>query len=296
MISGRYSIRDLEKLTGIKAHTLRMWEKRHKIMEPHRTDTNIRYYDDNDLKKILNISLLNNRGFKISKLAGLSIEELNNKVLELSEAKSDADLHIDRLVISMIELDEAKFEKVLSDIILRFGFETSILYIVYPFLEKIGVLWITGNINPAHEHFISNLLRQKLIVAVDSVSVDGEATKSSFLLYLPENEMHEMGLLFSNYLIRKNGFKTIYLGQNVPFEDLEVIMEVHEPEYIFTYFTGPVTNGDLQNYLDKLSESFPKVTIYVTGHQVRSQPLKFPPNITFVKDALSLKEQLKKLS
>ncbi|HYG20395.1 MAG TPA: MerR family transcriptional regulator, partial [Ohtaekwangia sp.] len=168
---GKYSIKELEQLSGIKAHTIRIWEKRHKLVKPSRTPTNIRFYSDADLKKIINVSLLNSQGMKISRIATLTPEEINQKVLALSETTSDAAIHMDQMVVTMIDLDEASFERVLSNLILRYGFEKSITDIVFPFLEKIGVLWQTQNITPAHEHFISNLIRQKIIVAIDSLSL-----------------------------------------------------------------------------------------------------------------------------
>jgi DNA-binding transcriptional MerR regulator len=164
---GKYSIKELEQLSGIKAHTIRIWEKRHKLIEPQRTDTNIRFYSDEDLKKIINVSLLNNNGVKISKIAGMSFEDMTKKILEMSESKSEATVFIDQLVIAMVDMEEDRFEKILSTLILRFGFERSVIEVIYPFLEKIGVLWQTKNINPAQEHFISNLIRQKIIVAID---------------------------------------------------------------------------------------------------------------------------------
>ena len=158
---GNYSIRELEKLSGIKAHTIRIWEKRHQIIAPKRTDTNIRYYSDDDLKKILNVSILNNNGYKISHIAGLSREEMTEAVTKLAEEKTDTNLFIDQLTVCMIDYDEIGFEKKLAGFILKLGFERTILEILYPFLTKIGVLWLSSNITPIQEHFISNLIRQK---------------------------------------------------------------------------------------------------------------------------------------
>ena len=185
---GKYSIKELEQLSGIKAHTIRIWEKRHRLVEPKRTPTNIRYYSDDDLKKIINVSLLNTHGVKISKIVDLSIDEINQRVTELSEAKNSIEIYIDQLVLAMIDMEEEQFEKVLSNLILRFGFESTIIEIVYPFLEKIGVLWLTDNISPAQEHFISHLIRQKLIVAIDSIPLAPKTSKR-ILLYLPENAL-----------------------------------------------------------------------------------------------------------
>ena len=218
---GNYSIKELEKLSGIKAHTIRIWEKRHSIIEPARTNTNIRYYSDEDLKKILNVSILNNHGFKISQIASLTRSDLVEHVKTLSEEKTDIGIYIDQLTLSMIDFDELKFEKLLAGYILKLGFERTLLEVVYPFLTKIGVLWLSNNISPIQEHFITNLIRQKIVVAIDGITIKPAEDAKKIVLFLPENEMHEIGLLFFHYLLKNMGFQTYYLGQYVPLADLE---------------------------------------------------------------------------
>ncbi|MCB0491435.1 MAG: MerR family transcriptional regulator [Cyclobacteriaceae bacterium] len=230
---GSYSIKELETLSGIKAHTIRIWEKRHNIIAPKRTTTNIRYYSDDDLKKIINVSLLNNSGLKISKIARMTDPELNSEIVQLAESKSEASIFIDQLVVCMIDMEEEQFEKLLSHLIMKFGFERTITEIVYPFLEKIGILWQTGNITPAQEHFISNLVRQKIIVAIDSLPFP-KPNAIKVVLFLPENELHEIGLLFYHYLVRACGYKTFYLGQHLPYDDLKQVCAKHEPAIIIT--------------------------------------------------------------
>jgi DNA-binding transcriptional MerR regulator len=262
---GKYSIKELEKLSGIKAHTIRIWEKRHKIIAPARTTTNIRFYSDDDLKKLINVSLLNNNGIKISRIADMSLDEMNRKVLEMSELHNDAAVHIDQLVLAMIGLEEELFEKNVNTVILRYGFEKTVSDIIYPFLEKIGILWQTQNITPAHEHFISNLIRQKIIVAIDGLTLPAKGSRKA-LLYLPEGEMHELGLLFYNFLARKAGYRTYYLGQNVPHEDLAAIVSVHMPDMLITVITSPLPGG-AASYLTTLAAGFPGVTILASGVQ-----------------------------
>ncbi|HNS47584.1 MAG TPA: MerR family transcriptional regulator, partial [Bacteroidales bacterium] len=206
-----YLIRDLEKMTGIKAHTIRIWEKRYQVVKPKRTSTNIRYYCDEDLKRLLNISALIKQGFKISQLAELGDDELNEKIMNAYSHESEETSRIDNLVTAMIDLDEPRFEKTIHLATLNMGFEHTILNIIYPFLERIGILWLTGTINPAQEHFVSNLLRQKLLVAIDNLIVKPARDSKRFILFLPENELHELGLLFYSYLVRKSGHKIIYL-------------------------------------------------------------------------------------
>jgi MerR family transcriptional regulator, light-induced transcriptional regulator len=264
---GQYSIKELEQLSGIKAHTIRIWEKRHKIIEPSRTATNIRYYSDLDLKKIINVSLLNTYGIKISKIADMSLDDVNKKVLEISELQNDKGVHIDQMVIAMIDMEEELFEKILNNLILRFGFEKTITEIIYPFLEKIGILWQTQNITPAHEHFISNLIRQKIIVAVDGLPIPPKTSKK-ILLFLPEGEMHELGLLFYHFLIRKSGYRTYYLGQNVPHEDLISVYKVHQPDFMLTSITSTLT-VPIEKYLEQLAIDFGQTKILASGYQVQ---------------------------
>lgn len=266
---GRYSIKELEQLSGIKAHTIRIWEKRHQLIEPQRTNTNIRFYSDDDLKKIINVSLLNSNGIKISKIAGMSSDEMNRKVIEITETKPETNVHIDQLVIAMVELDEEKFEKTLSGLILRFGFENTVIQILYPFLEKIGILWQTHHINPAQEHFISNLIRQKVIVAIDALPLPPKSGKR-VMLFLPDHELHEISLLFSHYRFRKAGFRTFYLGQTVPFNDLIAAFEVHNPHILVTSITSAMTRSSLDNYIEKLSTKFDNAQLLLTGFQVHN--------------------------
>ncbi len=264
---GKYSIKELEQLSGIKAHTIRIWEKRHKLIDPARTPTNIRFYSDDDLKKIINVSLLNNHGLKISKIADMSAEQMNLKVLELSEHKNDTAIHIDQLVIAMIGMEEEGFEKTLNNLILRYTFERAITEIVYPFLGKIGVLWQTQNITPAHEHFISNLIRQKLIVAIDGLPLPPK-TSRKVLLFLPEGELHELALLFFHYLTRKAGFRTYYLGQSVPHDDLVSVFHVHQPDILISSITTATTEP-IEKYLSRLTADFPNVPILISGQQMQ---------------------------
>jgi DNA-binding transcriptional MerR regulator len=266
---GKYSIKELEQLSGIKAHTIRIWEKRHQLIEPQRTNTNIRFYSDDDLKKIINVSLLNSNGLKISKIAGMSSEEMSRKIIEITETKPETAVHIDQLVIAMVELDEEKFEKTLSRLILRFGFENTVVDILYPFLDKIGILWQTHHINPAQEHFISNLIRQKVIVAIDSLPIPPKTSKR-VMLFLPEHELHEISLLFSHYRFRKAGFRTFYLGQTVPFDDLMAAFEVHNPELLLTAVTSAMTRNSLENYIEKLATNFRTCQILLTGFQIQN--------------------------
>ena len=288
-----YSIKDLEQLSGIKAHTLRIWEQRYSLLQPKRTDTNIRFYDDDDLKLILNVALLNDNGVKISKIASMTSNELREEVMKLTERSLTHDDQIHALTICMIEMDEERFDKILSTNILKLGFEQTMLNVIYPFMSKIGVLWQTGAINPAQEHFISNLVRQKLIVAIDGQIPQLGGKK--FLLFLPEGELHEISILFASYLIKSKGHKVIYLGQSTPNDDLLAVYKLHQPEYLLTVITTSPSSEYVQEYIDALSNRFGQAQILVTGYQVLGQDLTFPSNVvqmSYIRDIKDLLEEL----
>jgi DNA-binding transcriptional MerR regulator len=197
-----FSIKEIEALTGVKAHTIRVWEQRYEMVTPKRTDTNIRYYDEADLRKLLNVALLNRNGFKISEIAELSEEQIRAKVMSLAIEKSDHENQLQALTLSMLDLDEQAFEKLLSTSFLQMGIEKTMIQVVFPFFRSIGIMWQTGSINPAHEHFITNIIRQKLIVAIDGQNARMDGWGKKYMLFLPEGEFHEIGLLFANYAIR----------------------------------------------------------------------------------------------
>lgn len=288
---GKYSIKELEKLSGIKAHTIRIWEKRHNIIEPQRTATNIRYYSDIDLKRIINVSLLNTHGIKISKIAEMSVDDVNRKVQEISEQQTDALIPIDQLLISMVDLDEEQFELIISKHAKKYGLEKTITEVVYPFLDKIGVLWQTGEITPAHEHFISNLIRQRLIISISELPLPKTSSKRA-ILFLPEGELHELGLLFLHYICRKKGYRTYYLGQSVPHEDLKKVYTMHKPHLLITSLTAVPSPNNLEAFLKRLSEDFSDSTILTTGLLVRNTAFILPKNVRFFEKAIQLTEQL----
>jgi DNA-binding transcriptional MerR regulator len=278
----RYSIKDLENLTGIKAHTIRIWEQRYNLVQPKRTDTNIRYYDSDDLKLMLNISLLNNNGYKISKIANMSKEEICEKVLQTIDKNTNYSDQISALTVAMIDLNEDQFEKIMATNILQLGFEDTMMNIVYPFLTRIGFLWQTDSINPAQEHFITNLIRQKLIVAIDGQHSYSNKPKKKYILFLPDGELHEISLLFAAYLIKARGNQIIYLGQSMPLEDLYEAYRIHKPDYLLTILTSVPEPEHVQAYVDTISEKFKDVTILLSGYQVVGQDVKAPSNVNII--------------
>lgn len=274
----QYSIKDLETFTGIKAHTIRMWEKRYGVVEPGRTETNIRTYDDDDLKRLLNISILNRHGYRISEIMKMSEKEICDRVLQITHKSVDTQSQIENLVLAMIDMDEEYFEKILTQSIIKIGFEDTVKYLIYPFFDRIGMLWQAGSIIPAQEHFISNLIRQKLIVAIDSIITPRKENALTYLLFLPEGEWHEMGLLFTQYLLKKWGHKVIYLGQHVPFDNLSTPLNRSRIDYIVTQFITGITPDALQESLQLLHSLYPGQKFLVTGRQIIQHKPVLPPN------------------
>ncbi len=279
-----FSIKDLEHLTGVKAHTIRIWEQRYDILTPKRTKTNIRFYDDQDLKLLLNVALLNKNGIKISRISNMSSGEMQREVIKLTETNFEYPEQIHALTISMVDLDEDRFEKIMSGSILKLGFEKTMLNIIFPFLTKIGILWQTGAINPAQEHFISNLVRQKLIIAVDNQFVPQNPNAKKFLLYLPAGELHELSLLFTDYLVKSKENKSIYLGQSVPHSDLKEVYEIYSPDFVVTVITSAPAQPEVQSYINRISSDFGKSQILVSGYQVVGQDLNLPENVTILEN------------
>lgn len=287
---GKYSIKELETLSGIKAHTIRIWEKRHRIIEPRRTTTNVRFYSDSDLRKIINVSLLNNHGLKISKIAGMSDVEINTEVVQLTDSHNEVDIFIDQLIMSMIDMEEEQFEKLLAHLIVKFGFEKTVLEIIYPFLHKIGILWHTKNISPAQEHFITNLIRQKILVAIDALPFPPKDAEK-VVLFLPENELHEIGLLFYYFIVKKLGYKTFYLGQHLPYQDLSKVCLEYRPKFIITSLISTQKPQKTQQYIEKLVGDFPDSTLLASGNFSKIIPPQ-SPNFRHFKNALDLKSIL----
>ena len=288
-----YSIRDLAHLSGIKAHTIRIWEQRYNIITPKRTDTNIRIYNDEDLKLVLNIALLKEHEYKISEIAKFSPDQLSKEVMNIAEKQNSYPEQIHALTIAMIDLSETEFEKIMATNTVKFGFENMIIHIIYPFLSRIGVLWVTGSIGPAQEHFISNLIRQKLIVAIDGLAAQPTVDSKKFVLFLPEGELHELSLLFANYVLKSRHNKVIYLGQTLPFEELVYVCESQKPDYILAAITSTPGQNETQEYVNRLEDTFPDVHILLTGYQVIGQGIKIRQNtriITHINQLIEIAE------
>lgn len=269
-----YSINDLEKLSGIKAHTLRIWEKRYNILTPKRTSTNIRYYEDEDLQKVLNIAILRKKGYKISKIAELNQEEITSLIAELSDVDAAFGDNIDALSIAMLELNEYKFNKILDHHIDQTGFEDTMENVIYPFLEKLSVMWMAGSIKSAHESFVSYFIRRKCIAAIDRIKHCSKEDCTSFVIYLPENETHELSLLYIHYLLKVKGIEVINLGVDVPLVDVVDTCNIKKPTFVFTMINESYAHGTLQGYIDDLLNYITNSQIVISGYQTVANRLE----------------------
>ena len=277
-----FTIKDLENISGIKAHTIRIWEQRYQFLKPNRTDTNIRFYNNEELKKVLNISLLNKYGFKISHLDKMNDGEIAEKILSLTQLEAQQERIVNELVESMIDVNLEKLEQILDSYIQSKGIERAITQIIFPFMEKVGILWVTNHINPAQEHIVTNIIRQKLIVGIDSVVSEIKVNKS-VLLFLPEGEFHELGVLFVNYLLKSKGVSTIYLGANVPLRDVEYLVKLKKPSYIYSHLTSVGKSFNFDKFLLNLTKKFADTPIVLSGLLTNTYEKKIPPQINFKK-------------
>ncbi len=291
-----YSIRDLESLSGIKAHTIRIWEQRYGILKAQRTTTNIRFYSEEELKYLMSLALLNRHGYKISKLAGFSHAQVSKLVQDMIESPTEFDQQISGLTLATIEFNEEKFEKILATSFIQLGFEEAMKKVVFPFLEKVGMLWVSGSIIAAQEHFISQIIRQKIIVAIDGQVHTWQANAKKFILFLPNGEWHELSLLFLYYLLKSRAHRVIYLGSSVPLKDVIEVGKVVQPDFFYTIITAVPQGYSVKNYLNQLSEEFPSATIYSSGLQMSDPPKDLHQNITVLNSLPSVMKRLEELS
>ncbi len=272
----QFSIQDIAQLSGIKAHTLRIWEQRYSIIKPQRKDSNIRWYDNEDLKKILNIALLNGAGLKISKLSAMTEEEIEEAVLSVTNNEDCDKKYLNKLLGLTSEMDVYGFERSLTKIIEEKGMRYSIEHVIFPLLEKIGMLWLTNRLFSSQEHLISNIIRQKLIRGIDDMPTSDTKT-AKVILFLPEGEFHELGLLYAHYLFKVNKIAAVSLGANLPVEDLKIISDSVAPPYIFTHITSLGTHFDANEFLVNLRKNIKKSTIVISGnvvHNITETPAK----------------------
>ena len=275
-----FTIKDLENLTGIKAHTIRIWEQRYSFLTPQRTKTNIRSYSNVELKTVLNIALLNKYGFKISHIDRMTADEINEKILSLSLAEAQRERLINDMINCMVDMNMETFEALIDDFIKLKGIEKCITQIIFPFLERIGILWITNHINPAQEHLATNIIRQKLIMGIEGVYVPIQQKKVA-ILFLPEGEHHELGLLFIYYILKSRGLKIYYLGANIPVRDVDYIARVKNPDFIYCHLTSVAHNFNFEKFLINAHNRMPDRKVIISGLLTQQYTKKVPSNISF---------------
>ncbi len=274
----KFTIKDLEYLSGIKAHTIRIWEQRYNFLKPKRTTTNIRSYCCDELKTILNIALLNKYGFKISHIDKMNAEEISDRVLTLTDNRAIQERQINSLIQCMADLDLERFERILCNNISSKGIERTVLQLIFPFLEKIGILWQTGNINPAQEHLVSNIIRAKLIMGIEKV-VPVKQSDKKVLLYLPEGEHHEMGLLYLHFLLKSRGVNVTYIGANIPHRDVESIIGLKKFDLAFVHLTASPKQFRLDRFIAQVSKSSSTFKTIISGREAASYRKKLPVSV-----------------
>ena len=262
---GLYTLQNLENLTGIKADTIRVWEKRYGIMKPQRTATNRRRYDDDDLRKLLNITSLYNSGYKISRIAAMKDDEINKHALMVVGLYDNIESVTGIMIPAMNDFNEAVINDIIRQAILKMGFEAAFRQVIIPVLRKVGVLWSTGSLSVGTEHFITGIIRRKLFAEIETATPLSRKKKKKFLLFLPEHELHEIGLLFYSYLIFINGHNTLYLGQSTPLKAIDDTIRIWNPDYVVTGITSEIYISEPAAFLRKLREIPGKFYILAAG-------------------------------
>lgn len=274
----QYTISDLEKLSGIRAHTIRMWEQRYNLLTPDRSDTNIRSYNDDQLRKLLNVVTLKNAGEKISKIGALSEEELNARISSIARGRElpgvQYEALINEIVTASLRFDEKGFLSAFTSGVLRYGMHGTYLNIILPALSKVGLFWGASEITPAQEHFTSCLIRQKLCAATDALPEPD--TDEHWLLLLPDDEEHEIGLLFAQYLLKANGKHVIYLGQRVPTDNIELVAEIVKPSHLLYFVVRHRSIAEIALLADHIASSAPDTKVHLVGNTTLLGDMELP--------------------
>lgn len=291
-----FSISQLEQFSGIKAHTIRIWERRYQALSPGRTEGNTRYYDNAQLRRLLNIVSLMDNGRKVSELClmqDVTLFELVEGKLKQAAASEAADVayFISQLIAAGMDYDEAHFEKIFSNCLLRYGIYETYTRVIYPMLNRIGLLWASNGIPPAQEHFISNMLRQKIYAALDALAPPKRII-STWLLFLPEDEFHEIGLLMANYLIRRSNGKVIYLGSSLPFQALKDAVAATDATHLLFFWVHNTSTDAAQQYLLDMNLNFSHLRICISGYEKLIGQLDLAENVQWLRSMEDLEKQL----
>tara|TARA_B100000963_G_C22629231_1_gene673998 strand:+ start:140 stop:1060 length:921 start_codon:yes stop_codon:yes gene_type:complete len=298
-VKSDFSIKNLENISGIKAHTIRIWEKRYKLLSPERTNTNIRKYSLESLRKLLNITLLYKKGFKISKIANLEPHNIPLLVREIALENSSENISINALKLSMVNFDVGMFDAKYEALVKNNGFEFVFFKIFVPLMTELGILWQTGAICPSHEHFVTSLIKQKIHIQTEKFQKNKYLTSNpKFVIFLPDNEIHELSVLFLNYLILNKGFQTIFLGQSIPTESLKTLLSQKDILHFVTYITVQPSKNDVLKFIKSFNENlikdldnklsvFGPVVKYINLEEVPSNIFIHHDHETFVEQFLN---------
>ncbi len=276
----------MESISGVKAHTIRIWEKRYGIIKPKRTASNIRYYTDEDLRHLLNVSILNKKGMKISKIAEMSHSEIREKVNSFSSIHIGIDDKVDAMMIFILELDSYNFNKVLDQNIDQEGLEVTMENLIYPLMDKISLAWLAGSFSGVHESFVTQIIKSKIQKCIEELP-DKNNYDPSYVIYLSEGEKEELSLLYLHYILKKQKCKVVNLGVDVGLRDVILASKAVKPSYIFTIINKEVPRQTLQNYINHISSNLNQSEFLLTGYQVVSQTIDWPEGITVLPDLKS---------
>lgn len=286
-----YSIKDLENLSGVKAHTLRIWEKRYDLIQPKRTKTNIRYYTDEDVRKLLNVCFLYKKGYKISKIGQMDEDQLKAEVSQHSKANLSFEDQLDALMIFILELDTYNFNKILDQHISQKGMDETMTKLIYPLLDKLSMAWMTSSFLEVHESYVVQVIKSKLLACTEQLEEQPNCN-SSYLIYLPLGQDQELSMLYLHFLLKKAGSKVTNLGNNIKLSDVLFAVETCKPDHIFTIINQEMTGLPLQQYIDELSKAIGDKKLLLTGYQTLSPRLKWPENVKLIKDLAETKEYI----
>ncbi len=286
----KFSIAQVEALTGIQAHTLRIWEKRYDFIQAKRTNTNIRYYTNDQLRKLLNLSILLRNGYKVSKFDQMGDTQIHETVAGILASQTTEEDNIQSLIMATIDLDEAAFTDTFDANVQRYGLLETITRIIYPFMIQIGILWGVDQVLPSQEHFISSLVKMKIYAAINELPIP-KNPKGHIVLTLMEDEEHELGLLTSYYMLKTMGWQVFYLGQSVPIRDVQHTCQSVNADYVFTFFVTP-RKHPLDILLNELHQAT-ATPVLVSGSAHHFEKVKLPKGVTYLPTPKDLSDHLR---
>ena len=290
-----FSIAQLSKYSGIKSHTIRIWEQRYNALKPHRSEGNTRYYDNSQLRRLLNIVSLSGSGYRVSELCEMPdiklFELVNDSMSSSIDRSGKSEYYVSQLIAAGMSYDEQHFEKIFSNCLLRFGMKETYTAVIYPMLVRIGLMWSGDTIPPANEHYISNLVRQKLFSAIDSLP-PAKPGADKWILFLQENEFHELGLLFASYMIRLSGQQVVYLGADVPFESLGIAVKTIKPAFLLFFIVHKELPENIETYVGNTAKLFSGKKIFVAGDEDLLQPLKHRKSVQYLHSVQALETEI----